>query len=57
MTNGDMIKVIFPNLVWDNEPNGIIYGYKNSECLKELRPQIGVPLDWWNEPYKKEVEE
>lgn len=53
-TNGDVIKAMFPNMQIDNECNGILYGYKTND--REM-PMLGMNLDWWNAPYKKEVEE
>lgn len=55
-TNGDMIKMLFPNLMVtvlsDAKPipyvmvMGENYEFNNT-----------YPLDWWNSPYKREVEE
>ena len=41
-TNGDMIKAMFPNGI----PKDVIW---------MLQGDKGI--DWWNEPYKREVEE
>lgn len=44
-TNGDMIKVMFPNLNFTN-------------VLAKMYAQNGKTLsDWWNTPYKKEMKE
>ena len=53
-TNGDMIKAMFPNIQWDNECNGVFYGYKTND---RMMPMLGADFNWWNALYKKEVEE
>jgi len=51
-TNGDMIKAMFPQ--WDLREE-IGYEYK---LFGETHKFEGlVDEDWWNAPYKKEVEE
>jgi len=54
LTNGDMIKAMFPNIE--------IEGIGGLEGLQCVAVSIGLgtsyfSLDWWNSPYKKEVEE
>lgn len=55
-TNGDMIKAMFPEIEWEkkNIKGNSIFGYKNKEDVDKRPPNIGVELDWWNAPYKKE---
>jgi len=54
-TNGDMIKAMFPNAEIKrgdkNENRNIVYVWIDNLCIGSFR------LDWWNTPYKKEVEE
>lgn len=52
-TNGEMIKSMFPNVE--------IEGVEGLEGLQCIAVSIGLgtsyfALDWWNAPYKKEVE-
>ena len=50
ITNGDMIKAIFPNI--DTEQiEDIIDVYGMSKC------RVTYDTDWWNAPYKTESEE
>lgn len=49
ITNGDMIKAIFPNI--DTEQiEDIIDVYGMSKC------RVTYDTDWWNAPYKAESE-
>jgi hypothetical protein len=52
-TNGDMIKVMFPNAIIEiNELGSMVHvKYNNHTCW------VNYELDWWNAPYKREVEE
>ena len=58
-TNGDMIKVIFP----DAEIRPIMGHFDKDELLGHRVYLVGggrsqdYYLDWWNAPYKKEVKE
>ena len=52
-TNGDMIKAMFPNIQWDNECDGVFYGYKTNDRMMAM---LGVDFNWWNSPYRKEQE-
>ena len=48
ITNGDMIKAIFPNI--DTEQiEDIIDVYGMSKC------RVTYDTDWWNAPYKEEI--
>lgn len=49
-TNMDILKTMFSDIQWDNECNGIIYGFKTDD---RSLPILGVDLDWGNEQYKK----
>lgn len=52
-TNGDVIMAMFPNAKWwVNEDNEVFTDmpWKPEKC-------VYFDLDWWNTPYKKEVEE
>ena len=50
ITNGDMIKAIFPNI--DTEQiEDIIDVYGMSKC------RVTYDTDWWNAPYKTESED
>lgn len=53
-TNGDVIQALFPNIQWDNECNGVFYGYKTND---RMMPMLGADFNWWNAPYKGESEE
>lgn len=55
-TNGDVIKLIFPDA--EIQP---IMGYFDKDELLGYRVYLGgrsqdYLLDWWNAPYKKEVD-
>ena len=50
ITNGDMIKAMFPNIQWDNECNGVFYGYKTND---RMMPMLGANFNWWNATYKE----
>jgi hypothetical protein len=52
-TNGDMIKAMFPNAIIEiNELGSMVHvKYNNHTCW------VNYELDWWNAPYKREVEE
>lgn len=56
-TNGDVVKLMFPDA--EIQP---IMGYFDKDELLGYRVYLGgrsqdYLLDWWNAPYKKEVEE
>jgi len=52
MTNGDMIKAMFPNIESRlDEKTGIILVKWTDGTTKTFK------ASWWNAPYKKEVEE
>lgn len=58
-TNGDMFKAMFPNI--EVKPQ-MSYGFKNGIKVRVYKDEFSVfdlwfPTDWWNAPYKKEVEE
>lgn len=48
-TNMDILKIMYPNIQWDNECNGIIYGFKKDD---RALPMLGIDLDWANNLYK-----
>lgn len=50
MTNGEVIKITFPNA--DYEAGKQFMHITNINSIGE----ISVPLDWWNAPYKAESE-
>ena len=52
-TNGEVIKAMFPNIQWDNECDGVFYGYKTNDRMMAM---LGVDFNWWNSPYRKEQE-
>lgn len=57
VTNGDVVKLMFPDA--EIQP---IMGYFVKDLLLGYRVYLGgrsqdYLLDWWNTPYKKEVEE
>lgn len=55
-TNGDMIKAMFPNCEQkEHMHNGYFEMYFDND-LKNAS-YMRVSKDWWNTPYKKEVEE
>lgn len=49
MTNGDMIKIIFPNIehIKEDKYNSVVLvvfeGHKTAQ----------IPLEWWNEEYER----
>ena len=45
-TNFDVIKGMFPNIKFDNECNGIIYGYEKSDFPKPTN--MGFNINWLN---------
>ena len=49
VTNGDMIKAMFPNAIINiNELGSIVHvKYNNHTCW------VNYELDWWNAPYKE----
>lgn len=51
-TNGDALKAIFPNIQFDNELNGIMYGYMSNDTDRKT-PMLGMNLEWLNTPYRK----
>lgn len=48
-TNFDVIKGMFPNIKFDNECNGIIYGYEKSDFPKPTN--MGFNINWLNKKY------
>jgi hypothetical protein len=50
-TNGDMIKALFPNYEETRMCGDVRYGSKEYYNLEFV-----VDEDWWDAPYKKEVE-
>lgn len=55
MTNGDMIKAMFPNAkTWEVTRDDIHCAFIDFKDICEIK---SFPLSWWNAPYKKEVEE
>lgn len=54
LTNKGFIKKAFPNVEFDNECNGIIYGYKKSDSIKSIVPLMGFNMNWLKEKYRKE---
>ena len=54
LTNKGLIKKAFPNVEFDNECNGIIYGYKKSDSIKSIVPLMGFKISWLKEKYRKE---
>lgn len=53
-TNKSLIKKAFPNVEFDNECNGIIYGYEKSDSIKSIIPLMGFNMNWLKEKYRKE---
>lgn len=53
-TNGDMIKAMFPNVEVDNAE--VELGGKYITLWLNKNKWEDIDYDWWNEPYKKEVE-
>lgn len=51
-TNGDALKAIFHNIQFDNEHNGIYYGYISDDTDRKT-PMLGMNLEWLNAPYRK----
>ena len=51
MTNGDMIKAIFPN--WKIEHIRKMSGVNRYECNIDTINQISFYDDWWNAPYER----
>lgn len=54
LTNKGFIKKAFPNVEFDNECNGIIYGYEKSDSVKSIKPLMGFNMNWSKEKYRKE---
>ena len=54
LTNKGLIKKAFPNVEFDNECNGIIYGYEKSDSIKSIVPLMGFKTNWLKEKYRKE---
>ena len=50
-TNGDMIKVMFPNVTFVVDEEIDEQGVKNSYVWAEEIDGFLVDLDWWNAPY------
>ena len=50
-TNGDIIKAMFSDSVWQTNEDGEVYLNRvASKCEGVI---VSIPLDWWNAPYKK----
>lgn len=49
-TNGDVIKAMFPNKGKYGTNGDMVTVWGESQC-------VSFSLEWWNAPYKKEVEE
>lgn len=49
ITNRDMMETTYSNIQWDNECNGVIYGYKTND---RMMPILGADFNWWNAPYE-----
>ena len=56
LTNGDMIKALFPNCEQKEHMNNGYFEMYFDNDLKNAS-YMRVSKDWWNAPYKKEVEE
>ena len=54
LTNKGFIKKAFPNVEFDNECNGIIYGYEKSDSIKSIVPLMGLNMNWSKKKYRKE---
>lgn len=51
-TNGDIIKVLFPNVKWFiNEDDEVFTDHKTLNSKRVI-----LARDWWNAPYKGEKE-
>ena len=48
-TNMDILKTMFSDIQWDNECNGVIYGYKTND---RMMPILGADFNWLNAPYE-----
>ena len=55
-TNGDMVKAMFPNATFMIGEEKDEQGTKNLYVYTDDFEGFAVDLDWWNSPYKKEVE-
>lgn len=53
VTNGDMIKAMFPK-AWGSDYIDI---FNKFTLYIDDDHELEVDIDWWNAPYKKEVEE
>ncbi len=53
MTNGDVIKAMFPN----SEPLFMLRNVPKEDIIKIDNEVFMVDRNWWNAPYKREVEE
>lgn len=51
LTNKGFLKKAFPNVEFDNECNGIIYGYKKSDSIKSIVPLMGFKMNWLAKKY------
>lgn len=55
MTNGDVIKLLFPDAkTWEVARDDIHCAYIEFKNICEIK---SFPLSWWNAPYKVESEE
>lgn len=52
LTNGDMIKAIFPNATFMIDEEKDEQGTKNLYVYTDDFEGFAVDLDWWNTPYK-----
>lgn len=58
LTNGDMIKAMFPGIVVEAvKLDGEIIGYDISNLDDGTCAETYFTKSWWDAPYKKEVEE
>lgn len=54
LTNGRMFTRMFPDLKIANELDGVVTIY--TKCSDGLEFVTHFDKDWWDSPYKKEVE-
>lgn len=51
LTNKGFIKKAFPNMEFDDECNGIIYGYEKSDSIKSMIPLMAFKPNWLKKIY------
>lgn len=55
VTNGDVIKMMFPNAkTWEVTRDDVHCAYVEFKDICEIK---SFPLSWWNAPYESEVEQ